>query len=206
MILKLSIGIAVLVASVQGAAALTAGRTADPLDIVGAEEARAGSPATSSQPAARAPVQVVTAPAAPASGRKLSANPLWAVPLNALSGTRDRPIFSASRRPFAPALAPAAVAKLAASPKPREPERPPLSLVGTIASGDEGFGIFLDQSTRVALRLKLGEDYQGWTLRSIQGREATVEKDQQAVTLALPQPGMGQAVGEVRAAGPVRFH
>ncbi len=77
--------------------------------------------------------------------------------------------------------------------------RPLLSLVGTIAGGDEGFAIFLEQSNKAALRLKVGEDYQGWRLRSVQGREATLEKDQQAVTLALPQPGAGtEVVSEVR--------
>ena len=191
-------GIMLLVASAYGAAALT---STDPPDASVAEDARAGSPAASAiwaQPTAPAQVQVVTAPAAPASERALSANPLWAIPLTALSGTRDRPIFSSSRRPPAPAVAPAAVPKVAAAPKPREPERPQLSLVGTIASGDEGFGIFLDQSTKAALRLKVGEDYQGWKLRSVQGREATLEKDQQAVTLALPQPGAGQLASENR--------
>src|ERR1700736_6486025 len=96
------------------------------------------------------------------------------------------------------ARAPAAITKAVAAPKPKEPERPQLSLVGTIASGDEGFGIFLDSSTRAPLRLKVGEDYHGWRLRSVQGREATLEKDQQAVTLALPQPGVGQVVSEAR--------
>jgi hypothetical protein len=121
------------------------------------------------------------------------------IPLTSLSGTRDRPIFSSSRRPPPPAVAPAAVPNVAAVPKPKDPERPLLSLVGTIASGDEGFAIFLEQSNKAALRLKVGEDYQGWRLRSVQGREATLEKDQQAVTLALPQPGAGtEVVSEVR--------
>jgi general secretion pathway protein N len=71
-------------------------------------------------------------------------------------------------------------------------------LVGTIASGDEGFGIFLDPSTSAALRLKVGEDYQGWKLLLIQGREATMAKDQQGAVLSLPQPGGGPAAGEVR--------
>jgi hypothetical protein len=203
MMRKRLMGIMLLAASVHGAAALTSAAT-DPLDTGAADDARAGSPAASAvwtQPAA--PAQVVTAPAAPASApeRPLSANPLWGIPLTALSGTRDRPIFSSSRRPPAPAVAPAAVPKAVAAAKPREPERPPLSLVGTIASGDEGFGIFLDQSTRAALRLKIGEDYQGWKLRSVQGREATLEKNQQAVTLALPQPGAAQAASEARNEG-----
>ena len=200
MMLRLAIGIMLLTSSAH-AAAVTSLAVADPPDVSGAQDARAATPAASAigaHSAARDQVQVVTAPAAPQQlpERALSANPLWAVPLTALSGTRDRPIFSASRRPLSAAVAPAVTIKAAAAPKPKEPERPKFSLVGTIASGDEGFGIFLDQSTREALRLKIGEDYQGWRLRSVQGREATLEKDQQAVTLALPQPGTGQAVSE----------
>jgi general secretion pathway protein N len=192
MMLRLTIGIMALVASVHCASALTSVAATDPLADDVAKDARAGSPAASeiwASPVAPAQVPVVTAPAtpAPAAERTLSANPLWAIPLSALSGTRDRPIFSASRRPIPTAVAPTAVAL----PKPREPERPQLSLVGTIASDDEGFGIFLDQSTKVPLRLKVGEDYQGWKLRSVQGREATLEKDEQVVTLALPQSGVG---------------
>jgi hypothetical protein len=201
MMIRLAIGMMLLSSSAH-AATLTSLAVADPLDVSEPQDARAGSPAASAIWAHPAPeqVQVVTAPAAPAPvpERALSANPLWAIPLTALSGTRDRPIFSASRRPLPPAVAPAATTQAAAPPKPREPERPKLSLVGTIASGDEGFGIFLDQSTSAALRLKVGEDYQGWRLRSVQGREATLEKDQQAVTLTLPQPGAGQVVSEVR--------
>jgi general secretion pathway protein N len=202
MMLGRAIAMMLLVAPVHGAAALTSVAATDPLDVDAAQDTRSGPPASAiwTQPGAQAPVQTVTAPAAPAPApeRALSANPLWAIPLTSLSGTRDRPIFSSSRRPPAPAVAPAVVPKVAAVAKPREPERPALSLVGTIAAEDEGFGIFLDQSTKAALRLKVGEDYQGWKLRSVQGREATLEKDQQVVTLALPQPGVGQAGSEAR--------
>ncbi len=116
-----------------------------------------------------------------------SANPLWAIPLSQLSETRDRPIFSVSRRPPAPP-AEAKPVTVRAPPRPKVPERPQLSLVGTIASGEEGFGIFLDQTTKAALRLKVGEDHQGWKLQSIRGREVTLEKDQQTSVLRLPEP------------------
>ncbi len=121
-------------------------------------------------PAASVQVVVPPAPVAPASERTLSANPLWAIP---------------------------AVPKVVAVPKPRESERPQLTLVGTIAGDEEGFGIFLDQSTQAIFRLKVGEDHQGWTLRSVQGREATLQKDQRVVPLALPQPSVGQLAVEV---------
>jgi general secretion pathway protein N len=160
-----------------------------------ADSARAGSPATSSLGEPPAAVVQVTAPppgpAAPAAEQALSANPLWAMPLTQFPVTRERPIFSPARRPPPPAVAPVAIPKTVAVPKPKEPERPQLSLVGTITSEGEGFGIFLDQSTKAVIRLKVGEEFQGWKLRSVQGRETALEKDQEAVTLVLPQPGLG---------------
>jgi hypothetical protein len=193
--------IAITVVSVYGgASASTSAVSNDALDADRAGGAQAGPQAFSISANPATPVQVVVSPpasAAPASERALSANPLWAIPLSQLSITRDRPIFSPSRRPPPPAVAPAAVPRVAAVPKPREPERPQLTLVGTIASDDEGFGIFLDQSTKAVFRLKVGEDHQGWKLRSVQGREAILEKDQQVVPLALPQLSMGQVTIEV---------
>jgi general secretion pathway protein N len=198
---KLAIGISVLALSVYGgASASTSAVSKDALDADWADATQAGPPALSTRTDPAAAVQVVTsppAPVAPASERALSANPLWAIPLAQLPITRDRPIFSPSRRPPPPAVAPAAAPKVATPVKPREPERPQLSLIGTVASDDEAFGIFLDLSTKAALRLKVGEDYQGWKLRSVQGREATLEKDQRVVPLALSQPSVGQLATEV---------
>jgi len=124
-----------------------------------------------------------------------SSNPLWDIPLSQLSGTRDRPVFSPSRRPPPPvAVAEPVVIK---PPVRKEEITPPqLLLVGTIVGEGEGFGIFVDQLGKTALRLKTGEDYQGWRLQSIQGREVTMEKDKHAAVLTLPQPGGGS--GEVR--------
>lgn len=135
----------------------------------------------------------VTAPKpSPKRERTLSANPLWAVPLKQLSETRDRPIFSPSRRPSQ-----VGIVRAAPAPAPRrDAEPPPLSLVGTIAGDDEGFGIFLDRSAHAALWLKTGQDYRGWTLRSVRGREAVMEKDRQHAVLTLPEPG--QQTGPVR--------
>jgi hypothetical protein len=203
---KLAIGIAILALSVCGGAfALTSAVSNNALDDQ-ADATRAGPVAASTwtNPVATV-VQVTAAPAAPvasASEQALSANPLWAMPLAQFSVTRERPIFSPSRRPPPAAVAPVVAPKIAAVPKPREPERPQLTLVGTIASDEDGFGIFLDQSTKAVLRLKVGEDFQGWKLRSVQGRETALEKDRQIVTLVLPQPGLGQVTGETSAPPP----
>jgi hypothetical protein len=147
-------------------------------------------------PGAREPVTRVGVTARPvALPQATSANPLWGIPLAQLSGTRDRPIFSPSRRPAPIAMA---AEPLAVRPPPRkkEIEPPQLSLVGTIASTDESFGIFIDQASKAALRLKVGDDHQGWRLMVIQGREVVMGKDGRSAILTLPQPG-GQN-GEVR--------
>lgn len=147
--------------------------------------------AVSVAPAARVPA--VATPPAPIAPPAISGNPLWAVPLTALSHTRERPIFSSSRRPPAAVVLVPAAKPMPIAPKPKDPERPKFTLVGTVASDHNRFGIFLDQSTKAALRLKMGDDYQGWKLRSVQRREATLEKDQETVILALPRPGASQS-------------
>ena len=197
---KRMIGFVVLALSMcgGGSVALSAISTLaldDPADGVRADSPAA--PGLIESPAAA--VQVTApppAPTAPAPERVLSANPLWAMPLAQFPATRERPIFSPSRRPPAAAVAPVMVPKVVAMPKQKEPDRPQLSLVGTIVGEDEGFGIFLDKSTKAVVRLKVGEDFQGWKLRSVQGRETALEKDQQVVTLVLPQPGLGQVSTE----------
>jgi hypothetical protein len=184
---SLSIAFTGFVLSLRVAAATSPTITTDALDAGIAEETRLGAPVTSSSGEPVTSVRVVAPPPEPE--RPLSANPLWAIPLTKLSGTRDRPIFSPSRRPPPP---PVVAAEPAPAPPPlprkKELEPPPLSLVGTIASDEESFGIFLDPSTKQALRLKLGEDYQGWKLRAVQGREVTMEKDRQSAVLTLPTP------------------
>jgi general secretion pathway protein N len=150
---------------------------------------------------ARPPLLVKPAPATPATSEPAprSANPLWGIPLKSLTATRDRPIFSASRRPPPPVVAPAPVMSAAPPPPPKEIERPQLSLVGTVIGESESFGLFVDQANKVSLRLRLGEQHDGWVLRAVQGREVTLEKDQLAATLLMPQPGKGND-GEIRMA------
>jgi hypothetical protein len=130
---------------------------------------------------------------APAPGP--SGNPLWAVPLSSLTATRERPLFLPSRRQPMPVVAgppPTPVQPRPAAP-PAEPERPQLSLVGTIASATDGIGVFIDDATRDVVRIKTGEGYAGWVLRSVSGREVTFENGRRSATLSLPAPGMLQA-------------
>jgi general secretion pathway protein N len=124
----------------------------------------------------------------------LSGNPLWAIPLKELSNTRERPLFSPSRRPPPPAV----VEKPYVPPPPRVETKPPpeplmLSLLGTIAGGGSGVALFMEKSTQEVVRLRTGESHQGWVLRSLHGREAMLEKGDRKETVTLPSPGDGTA-------------
>jgi hypothetical protein len=163
---------------------------------------KASVPSNWSEPATTV-VEVTIPPAtpnAPVTERTLSANPLWEMPLKQFTVTRERPIFLPSRRAPAPPASIVTVSKVVV-PKPKEPEQPQLSLVGTISGDDARFGIFVDQTTKNVLRLKVGEDFQGWELRSIQAREASFQKNQLTFVVALPQPGLSQPSVAVREEG-----
>jgi hypothetical protein len=64
-----------------------------------------------------------------------------------------------------------------------------LALVGAIAAEKDSVAIFQNTLTKQIVRLRIGENYAGWVLRSVVGREATLLNGQQAITPAvLPQP------------------
>jgi hypothetical protein len=116
-----------------------------------------------------------------------SGNPLWAIPISELSATRDRPLFSASRRPRTPtvAAAPGPTPTMAAQPLP---ETPPFTLVGTIIGEKSRIAIFFNEALKTATGVKEGESDSGWTLRSVDPRSAILDGSGRTVTLDLPEP------------------
>jgi hypothetical protein len=114
-------------------------------------------------------------------------NPLWRIPLSSLSATRERPLFSASRRPPPPPVAPPAT-NAAPSP-PAELERPPLTLQGTAIGKPRDIALLLDETAKGYVRLHVGDAAEGWRLRSVDRRSATIERDSRMVVLSLPAPG-----------------
>jgi general secretion pathway protein N len=130
----------------------------------------------------------------PVAPQAQTGNPLWAVPLRTLSGTRERPIFSPSRRPPPEAVAVAPAAPVPQAPRPAVAERPSLALVGTIVGEGESIAIFYNPATKMTIRLRLGQtDDTGWKLVAVDARTTLLEKDRQSVTLALPAPGEAPA-------------
>lgn len=160
-----------------GAAALAAGADGPPIAIADEQSSTAAAGATAAPPGA-----------GPASAS--SANPLWGIALKQLSNTRERPLFSPSRRPPPPPAPPAVVAAPPPVEKPKELEKPQMALLGTIANHLEGYGIFMDQTVSQPVRIRLGSSHRGWKLSKITGNAVMLEKDGQAAELAFPKkPG-----------------
>jgi hypothetical protein len=124
-------------------------------------------------------------------------NPLWSIPIASLFATRDRPIFSPSRRPPPPPVVAAPYVPPPPQPPPApppEPDHPLLTLLGAVAGDTGGVGIFSEQKDKPPFNLRVGEGYQGWVLHTLRGREAIFEKNNQKATLALAGPETPQAI------------
>ena len=129
------------------------------------------------------------APRAPDPGARARAgNPLWTVPLSTLSATRDRPLFSASRRPPIVALPIVAPPPKQEALAPPPPERPLLTLVGTIVSRKASVAMLQGANTEAISRLRVGQENNGWRVQGIDLRSIVVEKGPQSVRLDLPRP------------------
>jgi hypothetical protein len=116
----------------------------------------------------------------------ISGNPLWVIPRESLTATRERPIFRPSRRPPPAALAAAPVAPQ--SPPPAPEAQPALRLLGIVIGATEGFAVFISETTQNIIRLKTGEGHEGWILRSVKAREAVLEKNHRSAVIELPLP------------------
>jgi len=149
------------------------------------------------EPQADRPAVAITGERAP------TGNPLWGIPLRVLTATRERPLFSPSRRPPAPPAVAAAAPppRAVAAAKPPEPDHPLLTIVGTVVSESDGIGLFIDQHTNEVVRIHTGQNHDGWLLRSVHGREASFEKNERTSTLALPTPGETPAAAAPSLAG-----
>ncbi len=134
------------------------------------------------------------------------ANPLWAIPLESLRATRERPLFSASRRPPPPPVVAAAQAAPPPPPAPpSEPEKPQLQLVGVVHGAKQDIGIFINQMDQSVIRLRVGQENNGWAMRSVDLRATMLQKDTLQVKLELPARDATGAAGPqvaVNSSGP----
>ncbi len=151
------------------------------------EAAPVAAPPRAPEPSAAA----TTITTAPPVEHITSGNPLWEIPLARLTASRDQPLFAPSRRPAPPleTIRPS-LAPVGPPPKPPEPEKPQLTLLGTVAGSRERIGLFIDSVSKEVLRLKAGENHQGWTLRNVRPRQVELAKGLDNTILDLAPPDL----------------
>lgn len=130
-------------------------------------------------------------------------NPLWSIPLSVLTATRERPVFSTTRRPPARAV----IGPRVEPPQPapvveKAAEHTSLALIGAVVGDGEAIAVFLDQSNQRVVRLRQGETHAGWMISSILQREVTLTKDDRTEVLPLPSAGIFPTSSE-RASMPI---
>jgi hypothetical protein len=107
------------------------------------------------------------------------ANPLHEQSLDRLSATRDRPLFSPSRRPPAPPPPVEHVPEAAAPPPP-----PDVTLFGIVVDGEGARAIVRSGAAKIA-RVQIGDDIGGWKVAQIDGRRLVLALDGRLATFTL---------------------
>jgi general secretion pathway protein N len=130
----------------------------------------------------------------------LKSNPLSSIPLSALSETRDRPLFSVTRRPPPADAAVGAVAKASVDDKSPGPELPPFVLKGTVLGSNDRVAVLLDPATNRTSQLRLGKSDSGWTVLSVSPRSIVLRKGELLTTLELPRPSAMSAEPVIKGA------
>jgi len=125
-------------------------------------------------------------------------NPLDALQLEALTATRERPLFRPDRH--APALVPIATPTPEPPPTDDHPVAlgpPPFDLVGAVVGRDMAIALLRNHATNEVVRLRQGDDADGWRIGAIALRTVTLERDGRTQSLALSAPVAAPTGAEV---------
>jgi hypothetical protein len=122
-------------------------------------------------------------------------SPLAAQPLERMSNTRDRPLFSPTRRPPAP---PPGVA--VAPPPPLPP--PDVALLGVVMDGEDARAVVRAGPAEKILRVGIGDDIGGWKVGQIEARQLVLLLDGRTATFTMFTGSNTKSPANASAAGP----
>ena len=114
-------------------------------------------------------------PPSPAPARSLAMPPL-----DELRATRERPLFSPSRRPdVEPAAAPPA------APVEESPDTLPFELTGVVLGSETAIAILRNRDTQETVQLRRGETLEDWSLEEVAPRHVVLRQEDRQVRLEL---------------------
>jgi hypothetical protein len=121
------------------------------------------------------------------------ANPLAERSLDELSATRERPLFSASRRQAQPPQA-----LIAQQPDPAPAAPPAIALLGVVMQEGKAQAVVRLGATGKISRLKTGDDAGGWKVKTIEPRQLVLSLGDRTAAFdlfaAMPGPERASAV------------
>jgi general secretion pathway protein N len=109
------------------------------------------------------------------------ANPLQVQSLDRLSATRDRPLFSPSRRPVPPPPPPVERVPEAAPPPPP----PNVTVLGIVVDGEGARAMVRSGMKMKVERVQIGDDIGGWKVSEIEGRRLALVLDGRSAIFTL---------------------
>jgi hypothetical protein len=115
----------------------------------------------------------------PLAGEGSLPSPLAAQPLDRLSATRERPLFSPTRRPPPPPP------QVAAAPPPPPAPPPNVALFGIVMDGDEARAVVRAGPAEKIMRVGIGDDIGGWKVAQIEGRRLVLALNGRIATFMM---------------------
>jgi hypothetical protein len=135
------------------------------------------------------------------------ANPVATQPLDRLSATRERPLFSPTRRP--PAPPPPPVVQRPAPVLP--PAAPSVDLFGIVRDEEGARAVVRVGPGNKILRVRVGDDIGGWKVSQIEGRKLVLSLGERSTTFTLfsgqnakPNVGIVPRLPDKRPQNPLR--
>jgi hypothetical protein len=128
-----------------------------------------------------APYQALAGDAPPQGEVAAIVSPLAAQPLEQLSATRERPLFSPTRRP------PPEPAVVVQGPPPPPPPPPPpdVALYGIVMDGEQARAVIRANPADKLTRVGIGDDVGGWKVAQIEGRQLVLALDGRLATFVM---------------------
>ena len=75
-------------------------------------------------------------------------------------------------------------------------DKPSVIVLGTIVGATTRIALCQIEGTREVIRLKVGETYDGWTLRDVDNRQARFEKFEVSTVLLIQSPALVPVVAK----------
>jgi general secretion pathway protein N len=106
-------------------------------------------------------------------------------PIQDMRATRERPLFTPTRRP--PPPEPREQPRAAVAPSPPPPQR--LELIGIVSGNDVGIAVLRALGTNDVRRLRKGESFGEWTLVEIEPKSVLLRRQGQSHRLTIFNTG-----------------